>query len=220
MENQLYIIYDNHGIFHGFYDDEIVVKNVLKDNSYCCISKNMRDYMLNNLPNIKIKTNLITDTETVIDDLKYFESIPTTIDINKIKNRLISIIKSTCQDYIFHGNAVVLTSEEVKDFSFKIEDQINLKELVDNHHKGEFLYYHANGEYDQLYSYDDIVNIYYTLYNNKLYNQIYTQVLCNWINNTFTLKMYKAKDFIVEYGYTNDEIVTEVNKRYEQQKLS
>ena len=50
------------------------------------------------------------------------------------------------------------------------------------------VYYHADGENDTLYSYSDIVTIYKTLYNNKIYNQIYTETLCSWINDNLTAK--------------------------------
>lgn len=218
--NQLFIVYDDNGVFKGFYNDEIVVQSILENDHYCVITEDMRNYMLSHLPYVKVKTNLIYNTPTIVNSTEYLELISTSIDIDKIKKRFISKIKSTCGSYIIQGINVVLTNGEDKHFSYKVEDQINLKELVDNHSQNEHIYYHATGEFDIVYSYDDIVTIHNTLYNNKLYNQIYTQVLCEWINDKYTLEMYEDKNCIVDYGYTNDEITAEVLSRYEQQKIS
>ena len=198
---QLYIIFDNDGAFNGFYTDLGVVQQFLNDNNqYCAITTEMRNTLLSMLPNAQIKTNLITNSETVIDLLEYIEPIPITIDIEKIKRNLIKTIKAACGGYIIHGNSVHLSTGESKNFSYTVEDQINLKAFVDNHQFGDFIYYHAKGEFDTLYSYEDIVTIYKTLYNNKVYNQIYTQVLCGWLNKHYTLEMYEAKEKAYKIG--------------------
>lgn len=220
-EEKIFIIFDNDGFFKGFYNDFEVVQQFLNgNNNYCAITNESRNTLLSMFPNAKIKTELITNSEIIIDSLDYIEQIPIFINIEKIKRNLIKTIKSTCGSYIIQGNSVLLSTGETKDFSYTVEDQINLKELVDNHQSGDLIYYHANGEFDTLYSYEDIVTIYKTLYNNKVYNQVYTQILCDWINNHYTLEMYEKKEPVIDYGYSNDEILKEVNSRYEQQKLS
>lgn len=221
IEEKLYIIFDNGGTFKGFYTDLEIVQLFINDNThYCAITKEIRNTLLSMLPNAKVKTELITNSETIIDSLEYIEQIPIIIDIKKIKRNLMKTIKSACGQFITQGNSIPLSTGESKDFSYTVEDQINLKAFVENHHSGDFIYYHAKGEFDTLYSYEDIVTIYKTLYNNKVYNQIYTQVLCGWLNKHYTLEMYEAKEPIIDYGYSNDEILKEVTVRYEQQKLS
>ena len=68
-------------------------------------------------------------------------------------------------------------------------------------------------------TYSDVKHIYLTLLNNKTYNLIYCQVLCKWILDNYTEEMYDNKN-IIEYGYTNDYIASEVEKYYEAQKIS
>lgn len=220
-KEQLFILFDNDGTFKGFYTDFEVAQQFLNDSTqYCTITHEMRNTLLSMLPDAKVKTDLITNPETIIDSLEYIEIIPQTIDIEKIKRNLIKTIKSACGGYITQGNSVPLSTGESKDFSYTVEDQINLKAFVENHQSGDFIYYHAKGEFDTPYSYEDIVSIDKTLYNNKVYNQIYTQVLCDWILNHYNLKMYEEKEPIIDYGYSNNEIIKEVTVRYEQQKLS
>ena len=81
------------------------------------------------------------------------------------------------------------------------------------------VYYHADGENDTLYSYSDIVTIYKTLYNNKIYNQIYTETLCSWINDNLTAETLEEKQNIISYGFCTDEIMERISDVYDSQKL-
>ena len=212
-----YVTYDNYLKFSGFFDNIQSLPNNLK---YIKISKSLKDTLISVLSyskDVTFKTgldnNLIYDDINDICIIKYDD-----FNLEQIKNALIKRIKETCEEFITSG-LLINIGTEIKDFSFKIEDQINLKELVDNYSNSDYVYYHANNEYNTLYSYKDIVKIYKELYNNKLYNQIYTQTLCKWIIDNYTKEMYEDKEFIISYGYSNNFILKEVEECYEQYKL-
>ncbi len=232
MNEYMYILYTDNYIFGGFYDDLLIVQRVIDDTSnnitmFNKITCEMRDYILQNAGD-NIDRNPILDSskvvpfETIIDSKDYIlnisETVTETINIEKIKRNLISLIKSQCGNYIVSGCSCVLTSGELKVFSYNLEDQINLKNISDNYNSGSFMY-HALGEYDSLYSYNDIVSIYKQLENNKNYNLIYKSLLCNWINNNYTLEMYESK-IVISYGFTTDEISEQLNKLYNQVQLN
>lgn len=157
---------------------------------------------------------LISDT----NDFVIVDPTPPQIDIDLVRAGLKTYIKSECGKFITYGGPVTLSSGEQKYFSFKLEDQINLKALVDNP-TDNMIYYHARGEADGNYSYEDICTIYKTLYNNKLYNQIYTRVFCIWIDECYTEEMYYDPDIAVTYGFSNDYILEETERIYNEQKL-
>lgn len=228
------LIYDKNGTYNGFYNDMNVADSVLKSNSdlkYCFISNRIHDYVYNKLPYIKIKVidvddimseyiqNKNSDIEKpIIDSENYFTIIDPSIDMSIIKTEIIKNIKKFCGRSIVAGLFVKLSSGEEKLFSFKTEDQINLSEIVKHYSENDMIFYHANGEYDTLYSYKDILTIYKALYNNKLYNQIYTQILCQWIIDSYTEEMYRNKD-VISYGYNNQDIQERVDKIYNEQKI-
>lgn len=226
MKNFYVIYYKETGIFYGFYDDIDVVQKILFKNDnliYREITPDIHNYVLNNLYDINkaiFNVKLITSDTKIIDSNNYLiKQTPKTRSLESIKKSMVSNIKAQCGEFITNGLFIGLSTDEVKEFSFKIEDQINLKELVDNHSENDMVYYHANGEFDAEYSYADILTIYKTLYNNKIYNQIYSQVLCKWINDKFTQEMYDSKEYIIDYGYSNDYILGEVTSKYESNKL-
>lgn len=228
MSNKFYVVYyKDTGVFYGFYNEEEIVQNIISENNYLTykeISQDIHDYLLNNIHNIKepiINIESITSNIKLIDSKDYLvEQTPKTPDFESIKESLISDIKRQCGVFIENGAFVELSNGDLKEFSFKIEDQINLKLLIDNINSNtNTIYYHANGEFNTEYTYEDIIKIYKELYNNKIYNQVYTQVLCDWISTQFTQEMYDSKEYIIEYGYSNSQILKEVNSIYERNKL-
>lgn len=231
-ENKLfYIAYDEDGAYEGV-TDTLITFEVRKQNGenliISSITEDARNALFQKHRKFSLKIDKIEEakaaledpTTFVIDSLDYFEFVTCQPNISKIQKYLIQSIKGKCGSYITEGVDVTLSSGDVKHFSFKMEDQINLSDLVNNKKDGDLIFYHADGEYNTSYTYTDICLIYKALYNNKVYNQIYTQILCEWITNNYTLEMRKAKEIIVDYGYTNDDITAEVNIIYEQQKLS
>lgn len=233
MEEKLfYIAYNEDGEYEGITDTLITFEVRQKENGenliIAPISQEVRNALFDkhrhftvNIDKVEEEKGNLEDPSTfTFDSIDYFNFIKCQPDIEKIKKYLIKSIKEKCGNYITEGMDVTLSAGDIKHFSFKVEDQINLSELVNAKQDGDAIFYHADGEYNTTYSYEDICLVYRTLYNNKVYNQIYTQILCEWILANYTLEMRKAKDPVVDYGYTNDEITAEVNLIYEQQKLS
>lgn len=223
MNNDKFIlVYDLEGKFIGFYDDISVVNSICNntDYKYNYITNEIHDYILNmymtpqdNIIDISKVTN-----GTIIDSNDYIIEHEIAIDIDKIKIKLISDIKQKCNEFIVSGIMVELSNGDTKLFTYKLEDQINLESIIKNYSETDMIYYHAANEYDTLYTYKDMVMINSALYNNKIYNLIYTQVLCDWIMDNYSKSLYDNK-IIISYGYSNDYILEKVGEIYEQQKL-
>jgi len=167
-----------------------------------------------------VNVKLISDDIKCLDEEKYFLfEAPISINMEMVKENLVSLIKNKCQEFITNGLNIELSSGKSKLFTFKIEDQINLKNMYEMYSEKDVILYHASNESFEEYTYSDVKHIYLTLLNNKTYNLIYCQVLCKWILDNYTEEMYDNKD-IIEYGYINDYIASEVEKYYEAQKIS
>lgn len=221
MEEKIYLIYDSAGTFQGFFTKE-TADNLLNEQSglrKAPVSPKMHKYLMNCSPNFLINTDLVKEDETEIDDKKFITVIPNEINNDELKRKFTGDMKNRCRFYIISGADVELSTGQIKHFSFKLEDQINLTALVTNHTKDEQIYYHADEENDTLYNYADIVTIYKTLYNNKIYNQIYTEVLCNWINNHFTAETIDEKQNVISYGFCTDDMRERIGELYDSQKL-
>lgn len=216
-----YIVFEEDGTFKGLYNHLEIISNIIKADSslkYCVISNEIRDAILGTEAFI-INTELIKDETTIIDSLDFFSIAEASVNIDTIKQHLIKKIKERANLYITEGIAVNLLDGTSKHYSFKLEDQINLKELIDNNAPDDIIYYHADGELDTEYSYETLKLIYQNLYNNKMHNLIYMDELCKWILNEYTIDDYNNKEFVISYGYINDEILKEVENRYEQVML-
>mgnify|MGYP000008751740 FL=1 len=227
IENTLYVVYTSQGVFIGFYDDIEAINSILQENNeyiYKPITREIRDFILsepfNPAKDILFNMNFLTSEVNIIDDKKYLlqEYSSAIIDMEKIKNKMCKNIKTKCGEYITSGLSIQLSDGSEKDFTYSLEDQINIKSFVDNFKSGDMLVYHGTGEMFNLYSYDDILKIYKELENNKIYNLIYTSVLCQYIMKEYTEEMYCNKE-IIGYGYSNEQILKEVNTQYEAQLL-
>lgn len=218
-----YILYDENGQFYGFQDSEEYTQQIINDNTsldYHEVSDEMHYFLINSQEKFTVNVKLISDDVECLDEEKYFLfEAPKSINIEIVKENLVSSIKNKCQEFITSGLNIELSSGESKLFTFKIEDQINLKNMYEMYSEKDAVLYHASNESFEEYTYLDIKYIYIALLNNKTYNLIYCQVLCKWILDNYTEEMYDNKD-IIEYGYTNDYIASEVEKYYEAQKIS
>ena len=231
---KFYIGYTNSGEYIGVTNTPITLETICKDNDIAnyyidTISSEIHQTIIRAKAVFTINVEAVTVAKLstgesfIFDSIDYLIFEKTIQDISKIRRTIIQRLKYACGKSIVAGLLVTLSTGETKQFSFKLEDQINLESFVNTRKSGDYILYHADGEYSNtLYSYEDIVTIYTALYNNKLYNQIYTQVLSQWILNNLTLEMYNTEKHNVqyEYGYSNDEILEEVESIYEQQKLS
>lgn len=221
MNEQLYLIYDDTGGFHGFFHKETADKLSCENDELhkAPVSKNMHKYLINCDSDFLINVNMLKTSETEIDAKEFITITPDIIDDDMLKRDFVGKIKSRCGSYITSGADVELSTGETKHFSFKIEDQINLAALAANHSDGNMVYYHADEENDTLYSYADIVTIYKTLYNNKIYNQIYAETLCTWINSHLTAEVLEERQSIISYGFCTDDMRERIGELYDSQKL-
>ena len=216
---KMYITYDKKGDFQGFYDDEeLIIKN-FPDFYYNLITKKVYDTILTYGNKIYIHFDKI-NKNTIINSMDYITLIKPSFNLNKKKQMLIHSIKQECKKYIIEGKIIEIPSDkEIKQFTYKIEDQINLRNILDNYRNNETIYYHASGEFDTLYSYEDILQIYKELENNKNYNLIYTDCLCQWIDKNYTEELYQNKEYIITYGFATEELIEEVEQKYAKQLL-
>lgn len=158
--------------------------------------------------------SLEADHVTILDDEKYLIG-RNSINIRLIQNDIIKNIKNTCGKMIDAGLYLMLSDGTPRHYTYKLEDQINLKSIIDNLmlSSSNVVYYHPSGGNYEKYSSDTIQYIYKKLEDYKNYNLIYTDVLCEWIINNYTVEDYNNKNMIM-YGYSNDEILAKVGELY------
>ena len=127
-----YIIYDENGQFYGFQDSKEYAQQIVNDNislSFHEISDGMHYFLINSQQKFTVNIELISDIEC-LDEEKYFLfEVSKSINIEKIKENIVSSIKNKCQEFITSGLNIEMSSGESKLFTFKIEDQINLKNM-------------------------------------------------------------------------------------------
>ena len=212
------------GIVEGFHNAIEIVRRIIADSKtrsirFCVMDLEFRDSISGT--NIVLDLNYITSENTIVDSNFYL--IPTeddevAFDIELRKSQLIKEIRNSFDMYSAAGS-FLLINDELRRFHFSYDNQFKLKDILDNYSSGDTVYYGERFGSEE-FTYDQIRYIYISLFNNKIYNQIYADVLCRWIQNYYTDEMYNAKDPIVTYGYWNDAIVGEVNRRYEKCRLS
>jgi hypothetical protein len=223
MNDKKYIIYYYNGNFRSFCSDEERAKNIISKNTdlaYNEISKSEYNKILRCHNEIHFNVEKIS-ADTIIDSGEYWCEIDPTksYTIDEIQDSIVGNLVNKRDLYIEYGLFLELPYSESGVFSFALEDQLSLKNLIDITDTDSTALYHTTDNIDTEYTYDELSYIYKMLYNNKIYNQIYTQVLSDWVKNNYTREMYDDKD-IIPYGYSNDEILEKVGEVYEQQKLS
>ena len=95
------------------------------------------------------------------------------LTLEDIKNNKINQLSSICNNNIVNGVDVVI-GDDTEHFSYKSEDQNNIKELFDLAVNTNVpLYYHADGDSCKLYTVEQIVNIYSANAINKMHHITY-----------------------------------------------
>lgn len=118
--------------------------------------------------------------------------------LDEFKDYYKTQIGKECTAAIENGVDVETTLGK-KHFSYTIEDQSNVKDLIITAIFTDFtlpLPYHADGELCTLYQPNDIQNIYMSLCSNKTYHTTYCNVLNAMINEAKDLVSVKA----ITYG--------------------
>lgn len=154
--------------------------------------------------NVYTKSELITATlatPSVEDDIT---AIKNSIGIVNTNNMTLEEFKAYYKEQIgkqctaaIENGVDIETSLGKKHFSYTIEDQSNIKDLVITASITDFtlpLPYHADGEPCAIYQPKDIMNIYMELSSNKTYHTTY----CNILN----LMLAEATDMVSVKGIT------------------
>lgn len=116
--------------------------------------------------------------------------------IDDIKNQKINELSNTCNLNITNGVHVQI-GENLEHFSYKDEDQVNIKELFDLAIQTQVpLYYHADGLSCKLYTVEQIINIYTSNAINKMHHITYFNQLKLYIKSLSEIDDVKA----VNYG--------------------
>lgn len=227
MDNIFVVYKKSSGSLNGFYTDLAFVQGLCsKDTNldYIQISNEIHEWIFDSdYENVKVDVSKVDsiDKSLVVNNHDAFlisdESKQESIDIDAIKLNLMRSLESECHKYIKHGVEVFHDDGTSKLFSYSIQDQIDIQEML-SMKKDKYLY-HAVGERLTYYSYEEIKSIYTKLYNNKMFNKIYCQVYCQWIEDNYTVDMFNTPEFSVYYGYSNEDILQQVERIYEDEKL-
>ena len=148
-------------------------------------------------------TTVILEKPSVSEELDNVKSIvgivnPNNMTLDEFKDYYKTQIGKQCTAAIENGVDVQTTLGK-KHFSYTIEDQSNVKDLIIAAIFTDFtlpLPYHADGEPCTLYQPNDIRNIYMLLCSNKTYHTTYCNVLNAMINEAKDLVSVKA----ITYG--------------------
>ena len=174
---------------YDFYD--IQFKRV---NSKECIIVNLiiGDTLKQEVEKLQSQLSSIQDNITIEEDM----DMMTTSELKSYKK---TILQDKCRKIIYQGVDVNTSTNGVQHFSYNEDDQRNLEALFNSALiSGMDIPYHADGESCNLYSADDIISIYISLQQHKLYHTTYMNALNRYIENLADLKIIKS----ITYGNT------------------
>lgn len=119
--------------------------------------------------------------------------------LEEVKKRSLERLSAICQQIIFDGFDATLTDGQVKHFTLKVEDQLNLLSLSTLLATGaEAIPYHAAGELCEYYSPEDMTLIITQATQFKTYHTSYYNSLKNWVESMDSI----AEIGSVAYGDT------------------
>lgn len=111
--------------------------------------------------------------------------IPT---LDEVKAMKIEELSSICSDLITNGVGVDINGT-MEYFSYKDEDQTNLKEIFDLAVQSNIpMYYHADNMGCKLYTVEQIITIYSTASTNKMHHTTYFNQLKMYVNTLETIE--------------------------------
>lgn len=130
-------------------------------------------------------------------DAKKSQSSSEEVDVNQlsyVKSAKINKLRADCQNAIVSGFDLEL-SDGIHHFSMETTDQLEIQRLISNGNNGD-VPYHADGESFKYYPFADILKIYNTMNDWKLYNTSYFSDLKNYINSLRSISKIDS----IEYG--------------------
>lgn len=126
----------------------------------------------------------------------YVEPIPYEPTLEEIKENKINQLSDTCNFLIINGVDINIDGA-LEHFSYKEEDQVNIKEIFDLAVQTNVpMYYHADSESCKLYTVEQIINLYATATTNKMHHITYYNQLKEFVNDLETVEDVQN----VEYG--------------------
>lgn len=116
--------------------------------------------------------------------------------LDEVKKSKISELSRICNQSIINGVDVEIDGN-IEHFSYKEEDQVNIKEIFDIVIQTNIpMYYHSDGESCKLYTVEQIVTIYCTASTNKMHHTTYFNQLKLYVETLETSEEVNA----IEYG--------------------
>lgn len=125
------------------------------------------------------------------------------------RDYLLNKVNVACQNDIYQGQEIEINGEP-KMFTFKLEDQNNLKVLFDivaTHPEVQYMPYHASTESCEMFSRQDIITVYLTL----LIRLTKITTYCNQLN--MYIKSIDNKEALMSINY-GDELTGEYLENY------
>ena len=136
------------------------------------------------------RPEIIPDTDT---DIEYVPYIPTLDEAKVIK---INELSNICNHMIVDGVEINVDGV-MEHFSYKDEDQVNVKEIFDLAVQTNVpMYYHADSESCKLYTVEQIIDLYATATTNKMHHITYYNQLKEYVNSLEDVETVHN----VEYG--------------------
>lgn len=152
-----------------------------------------------------------------VDSIKTTVGIknPNNMNLEEFKNYYKEEIGKQCTKAIEDGVDVDTVDYGKKHFSYTIEDQSNIKDLIITAILTNFslpLPYHADGELCNTYPAKDILKIYMSLSSNKTYHTTYCNVLNEMIMNAKDIMAVKSITYGMKINETKyKEVMKKVN---------
>ncbi|EOS44421.1 hypothetical protein C809_03301 [Lachnospiraceae bacterium MD335] len=219
-----YCVFDaKTGEIFGFYNHHEVVQSIISSNSeleHREIRQSMIDRLITvngrvNLDNIKNKTAI-----EAMDDIDIVPEIQTDPkdEFETAKTSIMHGITEMGNVYIKRGIDFEIC-EKIQHFDYNDATIAKLKFLINNYSDGDILFYETHDYNEYEIEYGVIKNIYTQLLDNKIRIESYVGAFLKWIRENLTIDMYQNKEEIYAFGYINENIEMEVNRRYEMLKL-
>lgn len=219
-----YCVFDTKtGEIFGFYNHLEIVESIISSNlelEHREIQQSIIDRLITvngrvNLDNIKNKTAIES-----INDINIIPEIQTDpkYEFETAKTSIIHGITEMGNLYIKKGIDVEIC-EKIQHFDYNDATIAKLKFLINNYSDGDILFYETHDYNEYEVEYGVIKNIYMQLLDNKIRIESYVGAFLKWIRENLTIDMYQSKEEIYAFGYINENIDMEVDRRYEMLKL-
>ena len=124
-------------------------------------------------PDNPCKIELSNDGSVYIEPEKFPDPEPYIPTLGDIKSQKINELSHVCSQLITAGVSIDIDGT-MEQFSYKDEDQVNIKEIFDLAVQTNVpMYYHSDGNSCKLYTVDQIIALYIAITTNKMHHQTY-----------------------------------------------